>query len=49
MTATRAALRDERYDLAALRLLLGVLTALHDTAPAAREALIALLAAEGER
>lgn len=41
-----AALAAGRYDEAALRLLLGVLTTLHDTAPPAREALIDLLTRE---
>ena len=44
MTAVAAALRDEQYEVAALRLLLGLLLAMHETAPAAREELIALLA-----
>jgi hypothetical protein len=43
MTALAAALRDEQYEVAALRLLLGVLIAMRDTAPAAREELLALL------
>jgi hypothetical protein len=43
MTAVAAALRHEQYEVAALRLLLGVLVAMRDTAPAAREELIALL------
>jgi len=38
-----AALRHEQYDLVALRLLLGLLVAMRETAPAAREALIAEL------
>lgn len=45
-----AALREERYDAAALRLLLGVLAALGraaESAPGTREELIALLASEG--
>ena len=49
MTAMQAALRQEQYELVALRLLLGMLVAIHDTAPAAREELIALLAREGGR
>jgi hypothetical protein len=49
MTAVQAALRREQYELAALRLLLGMLVAIHDTAPAAREELIALLTREGGR
>ena len=40
------ALRDERYEAAALRLLLGVLVALHEAAPEARDELIALLSVE---
>ena len=48
--ALAADLRDERYEAAALRLLLGVLAALAAVAgdvPGTREELIALLAAEG--
>ena len=41
-----AALRDNRYEAAALRLLLGVLVALHEAAPEARDELIALLSVE---
>ncbi|MGE3857926.1 MAG: hypothetical protein AB7G21_13295 [Dehalococcoidia bacterium] len=37
------AIRDEQYELVALRLLLGVLVAMREAAPAAREELIALL------
>lgn len=37
------ALHDGQYELAALRLLLGVLVAMREAAPAAREELIALL------
>jgi len=44
MTAVAIALRDEQYEVAALRLLLGLLVAMRDTAPAAREELLALLA-----
>ena len=47
--ALQAAIRREQYELAALRLLLGLLVALHDSAPAAREELLALLAREGGR
>ncbi|MEI7924847.1 MAG: hypothetical protein WCI61_01475, partial [Chloroflexota bacterium] len=43
MTALAIALRDEQYEVAALRLLLGLLVAMHETAPAAREELLALL------
>lgn len=48
--ALATALREERYEAAALRLLLGVLEALGraaESAPGTREELIALLAAEG--
>ena len=48
MTALAAALRDEQYELAALRLLLGLLVAMRETAPAAREELLALVAADGD-
>ena len=44
------ALREQRYEAAALRLLLGVVAALGraaESAPGTREELIALLAAEG--
>ncbi len=44
------ALREERYEAAALRLLLGVLATLEraaESAPGTREELIALLGAEG--
>lgn len=43
MTALAIALREEQYEVAALRLLLGLLVAMHETAPAAREELLALL------
>ena len=43
MTALAAALDREQYEVAALRLFLGLLLAMHETAPAAREALIAEL------
>ena len=43
MTALDAALRERRYEAAALRLVLGALRALDEAAPAAREELIALL------
>ncbi len=48
--ALTLALHEERYEAAALRLLLGVLEALAQAAadaPGTREELIALLAAEG--
>ena len=48
--ALAADLREQRYEAAALRLLLGVLAALATVAgdaPGTREELIALLAAEG--
>ena len=43
MTALAVALREERYELAALRLLLGLVAALEEAAPETREELIALL------
>lgn len=43
MTAVAAALRDEQYELAALRLLLGLLVVMREAAPATREELLALL------
>ena len=43
MTALAVALRDGQYEVAALRLLLGLLVAMRETAPAAREELLALL------
>lgn len=43
MSALATAIARERYEEAALRLLLGLLVAMHETAPAAREALIAEL------
>lgn len=46
MTALAAALRDEQYELAALRLWLGLLVAMRESAPAAREELLALIAPE---
>lgn len=46
MTALAVALRDEQYEIVALRLLLGLLLAMRETAPAAREELLALLAPE---
>ena len=46
MSALAEALREERYEAAALRVLLGVLAALDEAAPAAREELIGLLAPE---
>ena len=47
MTATLAAVRQGQYELAALRLLLGLLTAMHEAAPAAREELLTLLVTDG--
>lgn len=47
MTALATALRDEQYEVAALRLLLGLLVAMRESAPAAREELIALIAPDG--
>jgi len=46
MTATLTAVREGRYELAALRLLLGLLVTMHETVPAAREELVALLTTE---
>lgn len=43
MSALAIALDHQQYEVAALRLLLGLLVAMHETAPAAREALIAEL------
>ena len=43
MSALDAALLERRYEAAALRLLLGLLRALDEAAPAAPEELIALL------
>ena len=42
-TTFDAAVRAGNYELAALRLLLGVVAALDDVAPAAREELVTLL------
>ncbi len=42
-TTFDAAVRGEHWELAALRLLLGVVAALDDVAPAAREELVTLL------
>jgi hypothetical protein len=49
MTALAAALREERYEAAALRLVLGVLCALDEAAPEARDELIALLSIDGKQ
>jgi hypothetical protein len=49
MTALATALRDEQYEVAALRLLLGLLVAMRESAPAAREELIALIAPDDGR
>ncbi len=46
MTALAAALREERYELAALRLLLGLVAALEEAAPETRVELIALLSTD---
>ena len=46
MSALAAAIKEERYEAAALRLLLGVLAALEDATPETRDELIALLTAE---
>ena len=46
MTALAVALREERYELAALRLLLGLVAALEEAAPETRDELIALLSTE---
>ena len=40
------ALREERYEVVALRLVLGVLCALEEAAPDARDELVALLSPE---
>lgn len=44
MTPLATAIAREQYELAALRLLVGLLTVVRETAPAAREELIALIA-----
>lgn len=46
MTAFSAAMARKEYELAALRLLLGVLETIEEAAPATREELIALLTVE---
>ena len=46
MSALDAALREERYEAAALRLLLGVLRTLDATAPDTRDEMVALLSVE---
>ena len=46
MSALALALREERYEAAALRLLLGVLAALQEAAPETRDELIVLLSLE---
>ncbi len=46
MTTFSAALARREYELAALRLLLGVLDAIEEAAPSTREELIALLTVE---
>lgn len=47
--ALAGALREQRYEAAALRLLLGLLVAMREAAPDAREDLILLLAREPRR
>lgn len=46
MNALDAALRDQRYEEAALRLVLGVLRTLDTAAPATRDEMVALLSVE---
>ena len=46
MSALDAALREQRYEEAALRLVLGVLDALDAAAPETRDQMIALLSVE---
>ena len=46
MSALDAALREQRYEAAALRLVLGVLHTLDTVAPDARDEMIALLSLE---
>lgn len=46
MSALDAALREERYEAAALRLVLGVLRTLDATAPDTRDEMVALLSVE---
>ena len=46
MSALDAALREQRYEAAALRLVLGVLDTLDATAPDTRDEMIALLSVE---
>ncbi|MBX7111075.1 MAG: hypothetical protein K1X87_04415 [Dehalococcoidia bacterium] len=46
MTTFSAALARKEYELAALRLLLGVLDTIEEAAPATRDELIALLTVE---
>ena len=46
MSALQAALRRDDYELAALRLLAGLVAALDEAAPATREELIALLSTD---
>ena len=46
MSHFEAAVRQQQYELVALRLVLGVVNALEASAPAAREELVALLSFE---
>ena len=46
MTPFSAAIERRQYELAALRLMLGVIVALEESAPATREELITLLTVE---
>lgn len=46
MTSFSTAVERKQYELAALRLLLGVVTAIEEQAPATREELITLLTVE---
>lgn len=46
MSALDAALREQRYEAAALRLVLGVLRTLNATPPDARDEMVALLSVE---
>jgi hypothetical protein len=46
MTTFSAAIERKQYELAALRLMLGVVTVIHEAAPATREELITLLTVE---
>ncbi len=46
MTSVAAAIRREQYELAALRLLIGLIETLEEQAPATRDQLVSLLAIE---